>query len=71
MGVPNGSILGPLLLLLYINNLPNCLFNVTPFFKEDMILIKSGTNILNLYRDMNLKLEWVEKKIKVQLHINL
>ena len=72
-GVPQGSILGPLLFLIYVNDLPNVSdMLLTVMFADDTSMFVNGENLSTLETQLNSELKHVSTWLQVnELSLNV
>ena len=72
IGVPQGSVLGPILFLIYINDLSNCSNFATTLYADDSVLTLSHKNINCLQNILNCELTKINSWLKSnQLSLNV
>ena len=71
-GVPQGTILGPLLFLIYINDLPNCLTLCQPrMYVDDTHITYAGVDVNSIQLNLNYDLDKLNKwLISNKLNLN-
>ena len=71
-GIPQGSCLGPLLFLLYVNDFENCLDYMTPnMYADDTCAAIASENLNDLIADVKDELENVSNWVRInQLSLN-
>ena len=57
-GVPQGSVIGPILFLVYINDLPDSVLSKTRMFADDTVIYNTSENHTQLQKDLDALQAW-------------
>ena len=60
-GIPQGSILGPILFTIFINDLPDAIESICKIFADDTKIYNTTKNYLKIQHDLNSLQAWSEK----------
>ena len=69
-GIPQGSILGPTLFAIYINDLPNSLTSQCKRFADDLKIYNKSFNHDIVQMDINNMLKWSSNGVFILIQIN-
>ncbi len=68
-GIPQGSVIGPLLFLLFVNDLPDALVTMTLLFADDVKMVTRRSQSMNLRSSLTAAWDWSKKYLIIYKNV--